>query len=237
MDRDEPTRTDPTAGAQNAAEADAEKEKFKKHLAQWEGEADAIEAGIAILKESRLHWRQPGAQAEPLAMPFEAWRAMNETMADLMLQKTGKDKGQWHLFQLAFILASLPAMVTRMPECRHRYVPKRDDAVTLLYFSTGGGKSEAFFGLLTFTLFLDRMRGKRFGVTALVRYPLRLLTVNQAQRMAKMLALAEKVRVKYQSAARRSPSASGSAARAPQPPRRPGRARHSVGRCGHQDRG
>jgi hypothetical protein len=193
----EPTRTDPTKGTQTAKEADDEKTKFQKHLSLWKGEADAIEAGIAILNEARQHWTAPGSQANSRAIPWEAWRAMNETMADLMQQKLGgKDEGKWYLFQLAFILATLPSVVTRMPEYQHRYDAARDDAVTLLYFSTGGGKSEAFFGLLAFTLFLDRMRGKRFGVTALVRYPLRLLTVNQAQRMAKMLAVAEKVRVK-----------------------------------------
>jgi len=193
----EPTRTDPTKGTQTAKEAADETAKFQKHLGLWTGEADAIEAGIAILKESRTHWKAPGPQADPYAMPWEAWRAMNETMADLMQSKMGKDEGKWYLFQLAFILATLPSVVTRMPEFKHRYDDRRDDSVTLLYFSTGGGKSEAFFGLLAFTLFLDRMRGKTFGVTALVRYPLRLLTVNQAQRMAKMLAFGERVRKKY----------------------------------------
>ena len=193
----EPTRTDPAQGTTTEKEAADESAKFQKHLSLWKGEADAIEAGIAILSESRSHWTAPGPQANPYAMPWEAWRAMNETMADLMQQKIGKDDGKWYLFQLAFILATLPSVVTRMPEYKHRYDDRRDDSVTLLYFSTGGGKSEAFFGLLAFTLFLDRMRGKTFGVTALVRYPLRLLTVNQAQRMAKMLAFGERVRRKY----------------------------------------
>src|SRR5262249_25034921 len=57
-----------------------------------------------------------------------------------------------------------------------------------------GGKSEAFLGLLTFNLFLDRLRGKQRGVTAMLRYPLRLLTLQQAQRTAKTLAMAELVR-------------------------------------------
>lgn len=192
-----PGQIDPTVGAANVAEADREKAAFAAHLKQWTQEADSIAAGIALLEESRQHWKKSGPQVDPLAIPFEAWRAMNETMANLMQRNTGKDEGQWHLFQLAFILASLSSVVTRMPEYRHRYDAKRDDAVTLLYFSTGGGKSEAFFGLLALNLFLDRLRGKTFGVTALVRYPLRLLTVNQAQRMARMLAQAEKVRVHH----------------------------------------
>lgn len=38
-----------------------------------------------------------------------------------------------------------------------------EETATLLYFPTGGGKSEAFFGLLIFNLFLDRLRGKSVG--------------------------------------------------------------------------
>lgn len=194
-----PGQIDPAVGAQNAAEANREKATFSAHLKQWKQEADAIAAGIEILEESRKHWLRPGPQPNPLAIPFEAWRAMNETMSNLMKERSaGKDTGEWHLFQLAFILATLSSVVTRMPEYRHRFDAGRDDAVTLLYFSTGGGKSEAFFGLLAFALFIDRLRGKLVGVTALVRYPLRLLTVNQAQRMARMLAQAEKVRVQRQ---------------------------------------
>ena len=190
-----PGKIDPTIGAANPDEAARERAAFAADLKQWAHEAEFIGAGIAILEESRPHWTAPGVQANPMAIPFEAWRAMNESMANLMQKMRGVDDGAWHLFQLAFILATLPSVVTRMPEFRHRYVAQRDDAVTLLYFSTGGGKSEAFFGLLAFNLFLDRLRGKIFGVTALVRYPLRLLTVNQAQRMARMLAQAEQVRV------------------------------------------
>jgi hypothetical protein len=69
-----------------------------------------------------------------------------------------------------------------------------EETATLLYFPTGGGKSEAFFGLLIFNLFLDRLRGKSVGVTALIRYPLRLLTLQQAQRLLSILMRAELLR-------------------------------------------
>src|SRR3954463_12838167 len=62
--------------------------------------------------------------------------------------------------------------------------------------STGSGKTEAFFGALVFALFLDRLRGKRRGLTAMMHYPLRLLTVQQAQRLARLLARVELVRRK-----------------------------------------
>jgi hypothetical protein len=132
-----------------------------------------------------------GPQKDPKAVVFEAWLAMNEAMANFMKQRFKNDTGQWRLFQLAFIVANIPALASRMPEFKGHYVANRDDTVTLLYFATGGGKSEAFFGLLVFNLLFDRLRGKHTGVTAMLRYPLRLLTIQQAQRCAKVLAQAD----------------------------------------------
>jgi hypothetical protein len=169
---------------------------FSDDVASWKRERDAIAAGIAILVESKAAWNARGAQADPKAAVFEAWLAMNEAMADFMLDKFKTDAGQWRLFQLAFIVANIPAMASRIDAFKSHYHEERDDTATLLYFATGGGKSEAFFGLLLFTLLLDRLRKKLTGVSALLRYPLRLLTIQQAQRCAKVMAYAERVRVK-----------------------------------------
>jgi hypothetical protein len=82
-----------------------------------------------------------------------------------------------------------------MPEFRDAFDPLLDEAsASLLYFSTGGGKSEAFYGTLLYSMFLDRLRGKSRGVTALIRYPLRLLTLQQGQRLLKLVTAAELVR-------------------------------------------
>jgi superfamily II DNA/RNA helicase len=84
-----------------------------------------------------------------------------------------------------------------MPEFADRFDADRDElSASLLYFATGGGKSEAFFGLLVFNVFLDRLRGKHRGVTALVRYPLRLLTLQQARRLMRILTSAELVKLR-----------------------------------------
>lgn len=193
------TDTDYTQGLMPTETEAREKEHaaFSKDLENWERERDAINAGLKLLQESRKAWSARGSQTDPKAYVFEAWLAMNEAMANFMENKLKNDKAEWRLFQIAFVLASLPALASRMPEWHGYYDPKRDDAVTLLYFATGGGKSEAFFGLLVFALLFDRLRGKRLGVTALVRYPLRLLTIQQAQRCARVLAYAEEVRRKH----------------------------------------
>jgi len=179
----------------NAAEQlAAEREKLHLDLAAWRRELNAIRCGLEILEKSRAHWSGPGVQKSALGIPFEAWVSMNTAMA-----KVAKLKGydEWRLFQLAFILASIPAFATRIPEFHSFYTPdvaKHANAVTLLYFSTGGGKSEAFLGLLAFVLFLDRLRGKHRGVSALMRYPLRLLTLQQARRTFATMGAAEEVR-------------------------------------------
>ncbi|WP_442783222.1 DEAD/DEAH box helicase [Collimonas fungivorans] len=168
--------------------------KLRVDLKAWRKELNAIRCGIEILEESRKNWSGPGIQKTPLGIPFEAWLSMNTAMA-----KVGKAKGydEWRLFQLAFILASIPTFATRIPEFYRFYTPEvaeHANAVTLLYFATGGGKSEAFLGLLAFVLFVDRLRGKHRGVSALMRYPLRLLTLQQARRTFATMGAAEEVR-------------------------------------------
>ncbi|WP_202123847.1 DEAD/DEAH box helicase [Burkholderia pseudomallei] len=181
-------------GPEAAEQLEAEKEKLRLDLTAWHRELGAIRCGLDILEKSRANWSGPGVQKSPLGIPFEAWVSMNTAMA-----KVAKSKGydEWRLFQLAFILASIPAFATRIPEFHSFYTPdvaKHANAVTLLYFSTGGGKSEAFLGLLAFVLFLDRLRGKHRGVSALMRYPLRLLTLQQARRTFATMGAAEEVR-------------------------------------------
>lgn len=182
------------AGPRAAEEAAAERDKLLKDISDWKAELGAIRIGLTILEKSRDHWSGPGMQKSPLGIPFEAWISMNTAMAKVA---RGKGYSEWRMFQLAFILASVSAFATRIPEFHHFYteeVRKHSDAVTLLYFATGGGKSEAFLGLLVFVLFLDRLRGKERGVTALMRYPLRLLTLQQARRTFATLGAAEEVR-------------------------------------------
>lgn len=176
---------------------DREKDAFSRDQLKWASEMKAVDVGLQCLRESRSYWSQRGSQPNQKAFVYEAWLAMNEAMANFMMDRFKKDDNEWRLFQLAFIIANIPALASRIPELSHFYDERRDDAVTLLYFATGGGKSEAFFGLLVFNLMLDRLRGKFRGVTALIRYPLRLLTIQQAQRCARVLAHAECVRKQH----------------------------------------
>lgn len=116
---------------------------------------------------------------------------MNKTFLN-----TSKKYCTWRLFQIVFIVSMLPDITA----CDESIMPLEErehttlEDVALLYFPTGGGKTEAFLGVLVFNIFLDRFRGKNCGVTSILRYPLRLLSVQQVQRLANTFAQAELLR-------------------------------------------
>lgn len=106
-----------------------------------------------------------------------AFRLMNETF------RAASGFGAWRLFQLVFIVQNLKGVVER-----------EDDKVDLLYIATAAGKSETYFGLVVFTMFHDRLAGKRAGVSAWSKFPLRMLSLQQTQRAARLVVWAEEVR-------------------------------------------
>lgn len=182
--------------------AERERQAHGRDLEAYRRESAYIRAGVQLLLDSRTAAQAIAANTplgswsarDPRAAPWEAWLLTNKTFA----RYGGERFTDWRLFQLAFILAHIPTFSSRMSEFADRFDPERDElTASLLYFATGGGKSEAFFGLLVFNLFLDRLRGKHRGVTALVRYPLRLLTLQQARRLMRILANAELIRLQH----------------------------------------
>lgn len=134
---------------------------------EFETELERICQGVELLKtDERLR---------------TAFQLMNRAMA---ISAHGRYT-KWRPFQFAFLLANLRCLVDRAEE---------SGIVDIVWFATGGGKTETYLGLLLTAAFLDRMRGKVSGVTAWSRFPLRMLSLQQTQRFANALAAAELVR-------------------------------------------
>ena len=95
-------------------------------------------------------------------------------------------------FQLAFILLCIVGVQNPKSDDRRKFVD-------LLWFPTGGGKTEAYLGLAAFTMARRRLvalksNGEAEGVTIIMRYTLRLLTIQQFQRAATLLCACEVLR-------------------------------------------
>jgi hypothetical protein len=96
-------------------------------------------------------------------------------------------RGAWRPFQIAFLLAAIPSCASREHLDRQ--------LVDLIFFPTGGGKTEAYLGLSAFSVFLRRLRDPAdAGVEVLMRYTLRLLTAQQFQRAAALVCAMETIR-------------------------------------------
>lgn len=163
-------------------------------LAGAERAAARIESGIALLEQ-------------PLA--FEAFRLANSAMAMAARQRRAQERSvpaervepqAWRPFQLAFLLMNLRAFV----EPRHQ----DREIVDLLFFPTGGGKTEAYLGLAAFAILVRRLKSPDLtsaGVTVLMRYTLRLLTLDQLGRAATLVCALELMRQEEGMAARLGP--------------------------------
>lgn len=101
--------------------------------------------------------------------------------------------GRWRTFQLAFILMNLPSLICADDGNDHA----DRQLVDLIWFPTGGGKTEAYLGLAACDIFFRRLtRPSNAGCSVLMRYTLRLLTSQQFQRASSMICACELLRRK-----------------------------------------
>lgn len=125
---------------------------------------------------------------------LDAFRVANRAVAAAISRRLGIDDPSWRAFQLAFILLNLSGISD--PRDSNR------ETVDLLFFPTGGGKTEAYLGLSAFTIVLRRLRNPEAdalagaGVSVVMRYTLRLLTLDQLARAAGLVCALELVREK-----------------------------------------
>ncbi|MHB1345629.1 MAG: DISARM system helicase DrmA, partial [Thermoleophilia bacterium] len=138
--------------------------------------ADRMERGIEVLAH------------DPDAL--DAFRVANRAVARALSRRLKIEEPDWRAFQLAFILLNLPGLADPTD-------PNRD-TVDLLFFPTGGGKTEAYLGLAAFAMVLRRLRRADeaggltgAGISVIMRYTLRLLTLDQLGRAAGLVCALE----------------------------------------------
>lgn len=139
----------------------------KEEAAKFWQEVSRIRSGLELL------------QCEPDLL--RAFQLMNRAMTHLANGRYDR----WRPFQIGFLLANLKAITDPRSE---------GEFADIVWFATGGGKTETYLGLLVTAGLWDRLRGKSSGITAWSRFPLRMLSLQQTQRFADAMAGAELVR-------------------------------------------
>lgn len=184
----------------------------EKHINNCETCLERMLGGVALLRENatirtafqymnlamlmqQLHynlplqkWEDNGAGDIILTNPVSLPRVDDE---NTWYDKDHRTYGKWRPFQLAFILMNLRSMYDRA--CNEREI------VDLIWFPTGGGKTEAYLGLSAYTIFIRRMQNKADSGTAiLMRYTLRLLTAQQYERASSMICACDLIRKEHE---------------------------------------
>jgi hypothetical protein len=167
-----------------AIDASRRRETAEKLIINMESAQARIAAGVDLLS------RDENART--------AFRFMNESIAKAARRRNAGAQGDpasqkapaWRPFQLAFILLNLSGLADRRHSDR--------ETADLLFFPTGGGKTEAYLGLAAFVIAQRRITGPGLlgaGVAVIMRYTLRLLTLDQLARAAGVVCALELMRL------------------------------------------
>ena len=140
-----------------------------------------MEQGIRFLEEDEYARTAFAMANKAMLMQMRSTDRANGTIQD-------EKKYTWRPFQLAFILMVLESSTKEDSAFR--------DTLDLIWFPTGGGKTEAYLGLMAFLFIYRRLRysASYGGTVAIMRYTLRLLTSQQFMRACKVIFALELLR-------------------------------------------
>lgn len=141
-------------------------EEHKVALDNYRKICDRYSKGIDVLKNN------PDA--------LRAFRLMNETF------RLSSKHNAWRIFQIVYVITTIPSIVNSDDR----------DVCDVIHIPTGGGKTEAYLGATLFAMFYARLSGLETGNVAIVKFPLRMLTVQQVERVANKVIVAEMIRKK-----------------------------------------
>lgn len=164
--------------------------------------AERLEEGIAVLADAkndnaltafRFANRAMARQRVHSLFALSRRRGEEKALAEFEVPRNRS----WRPFQLAFFLLSIPSLADPMHHDRTKPVEAFAD---LLWFPTGGGKTEAYLGVAAFAMAIRRLQGQiggydgSRGLTVIMRYTLRLLTLQQFQRASTLICAMELLR-------------------------------------------
>lgn len=178
----------------------------KKHILNCRCCLKRIEDGINELNDNVKAWdsfqlanRAMFMQRVQIVLQsqFENVYPDNEDLGEILENMDyyqQSDKHTWRPFQLAFLLMSISSITDDTIQNKDR------DIVDLIWFPTGGGKTEAYLGLTAFTIFYRKLAHlEESGGTAIImRYTLRLLASQQFTRASTLICACELIRQESQ---------------------------------------
>ena len=159
----------------------------------WEG-METLFKDPAALEAFRFANRAMALQRVHSIYAQQRRRGSDVKVADFDIPKNRS----WRAFQLAFLLLSVPSLAD--PRHQDRTAPS-DAFADLLWFPTGGGKTEAYLGVAAYAMAMRRLKPDLGGLDAsrglsvIMRYTLRLLTLQQFQRATALLCSMEAIRL------------------------------------------
>ena len=158
-------------------------EQERASAGAWPEQDRRRQTAQALLQSARFASNRMKRGIQVLAAnskALDAFRAANRAVARALTQRLRIEDPKWRPFQLAFILLNVAGLSS--PKDSERKI------VDLLFFPTGGGKTEAYLGLAAFAMVLRRLNHPLVdglsgaGVSVIMRYTLRLLTLDQLAR-------------------------------------------------------
>ena len=154
-----------------------------------------IKEGIDLIKSEKLVYLAFCFANKTIHLQDEWKRGINTELDSTLNDYCDENAFEWRAFQLTFILISLESIWNENSS--------KKNVLDLLWIPTGGGKTEAYLGIMAYTMALRRLKSKNnltnektgAGVSIISRYTLRLLTVQQFRRTLRMVTAAEYLRV------------------------------------------
>ncbi|WP_456375774.1 helicase-related protein [Thiolapillus sp.] len=152
----------------------AEQAAAQRILKRIDTAIERMRAGIALLRRDDTSLR--------------AFQLANQAMRKQMHHRASDREPRWRPFQLGFLLLTLSSVQDESDPWR--------DTVDLIWFPTGGGKTEAYLAVIAFVIIHRRLAHGEAGrgTSVIMRYTLRLLTQQQFQRAVKLIFALELLR-------------------------------------------